>query len=164
MKKIVFSIFCCSIALAGCQSKTLENNLSQIRIAKAAELEEGKTKAERAKEIKQNILKINEIQEVAVIIEGKTALIGLRLKENSQKDVVNLKAEADILAKEADKNIDSTAITANENITAMIEKMEKERSLLSWKKETKNFCAKLCFTDRIGIWVFIINKTTTKSR
>ena len=54
MKKIIFSIFCFSILLAGCQSKTLENNLSQIRIAKAAELEEGKTKTERAKEIEKN--------------------------------------------------------------------------------------------------------------
>ena len=121
MKKIIFSIFCFSILLAGCQSKTLENNLSQIRIAKAAELEEGKTKTERAKEIEKNILKIEEIQEAAVVIEGKTALIGLRIKKDSKKNIVDLKAEADILAREADKNIDSTAITANENITTMIE-------------------------------------------
>ena len=115
--------------LTGCRSNTLENNLSQIRIARAAELEQGKTKSERAKEIKQNILQLEEIQQAAVIIEGKTALIGLRLKEDSQKDVVRLKSEADILAKEADENIDGTAITANENITAMIEKMEKEREI-----------------------------------
>ncbi len=123
MKKIIFSIFCFSILLAGCQSKTLENNLSQIRIAKAAELEEGKTKTERAKEIEKNILKIEEIQEAAVVIEGKTALIGLRIKKDSKKNIVDLKAEADILAREADKNIDSTAITANENITTMIENL-----------------------------------------
>lgn len=123
MKKIIFSIFCCGILLAGCQSKTLENNLSQIRIAKAAELEEGKTKTERAKEIEQNILKIEEIQKAAVVIEGKTALIGLRIKKDSKKNVIDLKAEADILAREADKNIDSTAITANENITTMIENL-----------------------------------------
>ena len=115
--------------LTGCRSNTLENNLSQIRIARAAELEQGKTKSERAKEIKQNILQLEEIQQAAVIIEGKTALIGLRLKEDSQKDVIRLKSEADILAKEADENIDGTAITANENITAMIEKMEKEREI-----------------------------------
>ena len=123
MKKIIFSIFCFSILLAGCQSKTLENNLSQIRIAKAAELEEGKTKTERSKEIEKNILKIEEIQEAAVVIEGKTALIGLRIKKDSKKNIVDLKAEADILAREADKNIDSTAITANENITTMIENL-----------------------------------------
>ncbi|MEY8319770.1 YhcN/YlaJ family sporulation lipoprotein [Lachnospiraceae bacterium 46-61] len=129
MKKIIFSVFCCSMMLTACRSNTLENNLSQIRIARAAELEQGKTKSERAKEIKQNILQLEEIQQAAVIIEGKTALIGLRLKEDSQKDVVRLKSEADILAKEADENIDGTAITANENITAMIEKMEKEREI-----------------------------------
>ncbi|MCI8628330.1 MAG: hypothetical protein HFE57_02280 [Firmicutes bacterium] len=129
MKKVIFGIFCCGMILTGCRSNTLENNLSQIRIARAAELEQGKTKSERAKEIKQNILQLKEIQQAAVIIEGKTALIGLRLKEDSQKDVVRLKSEADILAKEADENIDGTAITANENITAMIEKMEKEREI-----------------------------------
>ena len=115
MKKVIFGIFCCGMILTGCRSNTLENNLSQIRIARAAELEQGKTKSERAKEIKQNILQLEEIQQAAVIIEGKTALIGLRLKEDSQKD--------------ADENIDGTAITANENITAMIEKMEKEREI-----------------------------------
>ena len=129
MKKVIFGIFCCGMILTGCRSNTLENNLSQIRIARAAELEQGKTKSERAKEIKQNILQLKEIQQAAVIIEGKTALIGLRLKEDSQKDVVRLKSEADILAKEADENIDGTAITANENITAMIEKMAKEREI-----------------------------------
>ena len=129
MKKVIFGIFCCGMILTGCRSNTLENNLSQIRIARAAELEQGKTKSERAKEIKQNILQLEEIQQAAMIIEGTTALIGLRLKEDSQKDVVRLKSEADILAKEADENIDGTAITANENITAMIEKMEKEREI-----------------------------------
>ena len=129
MKKVIFVIFCCGMIVTGCRSNTLENNISQIRIARAAELEQGKTKSERAKEIKQNILQLEEIQQAAVIIEGKTALIGLRLKEDSQKDVVRLKSEADILAKEADENIDGTAITANENITAMIEKMEKEREI-----------------------------------
>lgn len=129
MKRVVFSIFCCTMILTACRSNTLEDNLSQIRIAKAAELEQGKTKSERAKEIKQNILQLEEIKQAAVIIEGKTALIGLRLKEDSQKDVIRLKTEADILAKEADENIEGTAITANENITTMIEKMEKEREI-----------------------------------
>ena len=129
MKRVVFSIFCCTMILTACRSNTLEDNLSQIRIAKAAELEQGKTKSERAKEIKQNILQLEEIKQAAVIIEGKTALIGLRLKEDSQKDVIRLKTEADILAKEADENIECTAITANENITTMIEKMEKEREI-----------------------------------
>ena len=57
-------------------------------------------------------------------------MIGLRLKQAYQKEAVRLKAEADILAKQADESIDGTAITANENITAMIEKMEKEREIL----------------------------------
>ena len=127
MKKAVAVLFCCGILLTGCQSDTLQNNISQIRIAKAAELEQGKTKTERAKDIKQSILQLEDVEQAAVIIEGKTALIGIKLKQESKKDVVQLKAQADMLAKQADNNIDGTAITANDNITAMIEKMEKER-------------------------------------
>lgn len=130
MKKII-AFFCFSLlltsCLTGCNSNTLQNNLSQIRIAKAAELEEEKSRIERANEIKQSILELEEIQQAAVVIEGKTALIGIVLKEEAKKDVIRLKEQADILAKKADKTIDATAITANENITAMIEKMEKER-------------------------------------
>lgn len=127
MKIILILLFCFTTLLTGCQSDTLQNNISQIRIAKAAEIEQGKTKTQRAKEIKQSILQLEDVQQAAVIIEGKTALIGLKLKQNTKKDILQLKAEADILAKQADENIDGTAITANENITAMIEKMEKER-------------------------------------
>lgn len=127
MKKAVAVLFCCGILLTGCQSDTLQNNISQIRIAKAAELEQGKTKTERAKDIKQSIMQLEDVEQAAVIIEGKTALIGIKLKQESKKDVVQLKAQADMLAKQADNNIDGTAITANDNITAMIEKMEKER-------------------------------------
>jgi len=36
MKKVIFVIFCCGMILTGCRSNTLENNLSQIRIARAA--------------------------------------------------------------------------------------------------------------------------------
>ncbi|USF28979.1 YhcN/YlaJ family sporulation lipoprotein [Clostridium sp. MD294] len=129
MKKILLILFCFTTLLCGCQSRTLQNNISQIRIAKAAELEQQKTKAQRAQEIKNKLLQLDEIQSAAVIIEGKTALIGLRLKQHSQKDVIRLKAEADILAKQTDNSIDGTAITANENITAMIEKIEKEREV-----------------------------------
>ncbi len=125
MKKVIIVLFCSGILLTGCQSDTLQNNISQIRIAKAAELEQGKTKTERAKDIKQSILQLEDVEQVAVIIEGKTALIGLKLKQESKKDVVQLKAEADMLAKQADTNIDGTAITANDNITAMIEELEK---------------------------------------
>ena len=42
MKKVIFGIFCCGMILTGCRSNTLENNLSQIRIARATELEQGK--------------------------------------------------------------------------------------------------------------------------
>ena len=129
MKKGMVCFFFCAMALTGSGTDTLENNLSQIHIAKASELEMGKTRAERAEEIKENILRLEEVEEAAVVIEGTTALIGLQLKEGMEKDAIRLKAEADILAKEADSAIEGTAITANESITAMIKRMEEERRI-----------------------------------
>ena len=88
MKKGMVCFFFCAMALTGCGADTLENNLSQIRIAKASELEMGKTRAERAEEIKENILRLEEVEEAAVVIEGTTALIGLQLKEGIEKDAI----------------------------------------------------------------------------
>ncbi len=51
-EKIILAIFCFTILLCGCQSRTLQNNISQIRIAKAAELEQQKQKRKEHKKLK----------------------------------------------------------------------------------------------------------------
>lgn len=104
----------------------LENNLSEIRAAETDKVE-GKSNSERAQTIKDNLMKIQELDGASVVIEGRTALIGLRVKEKNAKDIERIKKEASRLAKEADTNIISTSITSNEEITSMIEEMERER-------------------------------------
>lgn len=126
--KLLF--LCCFVAfhLCGCasDSRSLGNNLSDIRAAETEKVQ-GKTNSERARAIKENIMKVHELEGVSVVIEGRTALIGLRVKENTTKETERIKKEAARLAKEADTNITSTSITSNEEITTMIEQMERER-------------------------------------
>lgn len=127
-KKTAFIFFLISLSLCGCAADTraLENNLFEIRSAETEKVE-GRSSSERAQNVKENIMKIQELDGVSVVIEGRTALIGLRIKENNTKDIERIKKEASRLAKEADTNIVSTSITSNEEITSMIEEMERER-------------------------------------
>ncbi len=128
MKKVILVTVMSMLILSGCAGGRIENNLSQIRIAKGEELIHEKTNEKRAQDIKENIMKIEELEGAAVVVEGHMALIGLRVKEKWQKDIIRLKNEAEQLAKEADEGIDGTAVTTNEKITTMIERMERKES------------------------------------
>lgn len=127
-KNTAFIFFLISLSLCGCAQdmRGLENNLSEIRAAETEKVE-GRSSSERAENVKENIMKIQELDGASVVIEGRTALIGLRIKENNTKDIERIKKEASRLAKEADTNITSTSITSNKEITTMIEEMERER-------------------------------------
>ena len=52
--------------------------------------------------------------------------MGQRVKADWVSDSIRLKSEADELAKKTDKGIEGTAITTNDKITSMIERMERE--------------------------------------
>lgn len=127
-KNTAFIFFFISLSLCGCAQdmRGLENNLSEIRAAETEKVE-GRSSSERAENVKENIMKIQELDGASVVIEGRTALIGLRIKEDNTKDIERIKKEASRLAKEADTNITSTSITSNKEITTMIEEMERER-------------------------------------
>lgn len=127
-KNTAFIFFLISLSLCGCAQdmRGLENNLSEIRAAETEKVE-GRSSSERAENVKENIMKIQELDGASVVIEGRTALIGLRIKEDNTKDIERIKKEASRLAKEADTNITSTSITSNKEITTMIEEMERER-------------------------------------
>lgn len=127
MKKIAIMFLSCFL-LCGCAPKGLENNLYQVRTVEGKELDNKETNAHRAMTIKENILKLNELQAVAVVVEGNTALIGLRIKDQWDEDTMRLKKQAALLAKEADQDIQDASVTANERITSMIERMEHRRS------------------------------------
>lgn len=115
--------------LAGCRAEITENNLSKVHFVKANAESGDKTPEERAWAIKQRLRQIEEISGDAVIVEGHTAIIGLRLREEAEQSAMTrIKKEADRAAREADRYIESTSITMNSRIVALIEEMERKRA------------------------------------
>ena len=60
MKKMVMVLFVgiSMVLLSGCMGKGIENNLSQVRIAKGEEMVKDKTKKQRANDIKERIMEL----------------------------------------------------------------------------------------------------------
>lgn len=125
-------IFVCLLSvwlLAGCSAEVTEKNLNHLHFVKASQEMWDKTPAERALTIKRRLGQIEELSGSAIVVEGHTAIIGLRLKEfMEQNDMAAVKKEADLAAKEADEYIKSTSITMNPYIVTLIEDMEKKRA------------------------------------
>lgn len=129
MKKQAGLLLCLTVFLAGCRAEVTENNLSHLHFVKAAEELGEKTPEERAAAIKRRLYQIEEVTGCAVVVEGHTAIIGLRLQENMEQNAMSrVKKEADAAAREADRYIESASITMNSHIVALIEDMERERA------------------------------------
>lgn len=126
-KKLWIMLFAL-ICFSGCSTRSVENNLSGVHFIKADEQLSEKTSEERAQSIKQLLYEINGISTNAVIVEGHTAIIGLRLETGMEDEKTRLSREADTAAREADQSINSTSITTNEKIVALIEEMERKRA------------------------------------
>lgn len=115
--------------LAGCGAEVTENNLSQLHFVKAYDEIGEKTQEERAFAIKQRLGQIEEVTGSAVVVEGHTAIIGLRLSDGlEQKQMQHVKKEADTAARAADEYLENTSITMNRRIVALIEEMERARA------------------------------------
>ena len=115
--------------LAGCSAEITEQNLNHLHFVKASQEMGDKTPAERAFAIKRRLGEMEELSGSAVVVEGHTAIIGLRFRENmEQNQLTAVRKEADRAAKEADAYIKSTSITMNPYIVALIEDMEKQRA------------------------------------
>lgn len=122
-------LFFMAVLLSGCRAEATENNLSQLHFVKYDDMVGEKTPEERAVAIKRRIYQIDEVTGCAVVVEGHTAIIGLRLEENmEQNNMSRVKKEADSAAKEADEFIESTSITMNSYIVSLIEDMEQKRA------------------------------------
>lgn len=128
-KRASLILFLAVIFLQGCRAEVTENNLSHLHFVKAAEELGEKSPEERASAIKRRLYQIEEVTGCAVVVEGHTAIIGLRLEENmEQNDMSRVKKEADAAAKEADEYIESASITMNTHIVSLIEDMERKRA------------------------------------
>ncbi len=129
MKKQAGLLLCLAVLLSGCRAEVTENNLSHLHFVKAAEELGEKTPEERAAAIKRRLYQIEEVTGCAVVVEGHTAIIGLRLQEDMEQNAMSrVKKEADAAAKEADQYIESASITMNSHIVTLIEDMERKRA------------------------------------
>ena len=128
MKKLVIS-FLVMVFCTGCGARVTDEDLSKVHFVKA-ELEiNDRTPEERALIIKNRLKQISGVIGTAVVVEGHTAIIGLRLKENmEQNEISAVKREAEALAKGAEVSIETTSITTNGYIVSMIEDMERKRA------------------------------------
>ncbi|MCQ4935621.1 MULTISPECIES: YhcN/YlaJ family sporulation lipoprotein [Anaerotignum] len=126
-KKLCSIMLLAIVVLSGCRGTVTENNLSGVHLVKANEKLGEKSQAERAQSIKALLHNINGITGNAVVVEGHTAIIGLRLEEGMESDATRLRKEADNVAREADEFINNTSITTNANIVSLIEEMERKR-------------------------------------
>jgi len=127
MKRVVF--FLLLVFCTGCGAEMTEEDISKAHFVKAKWEVGDKTPEERAMVIKTRLKQIDEVIGTAVVVEGHTAIIGLRLEENlEQNEIDAVKKEADAAAREADVSVESTSITTNSYIVSLIEDMERRRA------------------------------------
>lgn len=128
-KRAGLILFLAAAMLSGCKAEVTENNLSKLHFVKAADELGDKTPGERATAIKRYIYQIEDVTGCAVVVEGHTAIIGLRLEENAEQNrSTYVRKEVDSAAREADEYIESTSITMNTHIVSLIEEMERKRA------------------------------------
>lgn len=128
-KRAGLILFLAAAMLSGCKAEVTENNLSKLHFVKAADELGDKTPEERATAIKRYIYQIEDVTGCAVVVEGHTAIIGLRLEENAEQNrSTYVRKEVDSAAREADEYIESTSITMNTHIVSLIEEMERKRA------------------------------------
>ena len=127
MMRAVF--FLLLVFCTGCSAEMTEEDISKAHFVKAEWEVADKTPEERAMVIKARLKQIDEIIGTAVVVEGHTAIIGLRLEENMEQNEIDaVKQEADAIARSADVSVESTSVTTNSYIVSLIEYMERKRA------------------------------------
>lgn len=128
---LCFSIFWVfAVALSGCDNNSVQNHLFGATPITSLLQPEEKTPTERVLQIKKTLGAINGIAESAVVVEGHTAIVGLRLHENATQYEARLVQEAKRAIKQADDDTQTTSVTTNEWIVSLIAQAEAERTAL----------------------------------
>ena len=122
-------IFLMLFLCVGCGADMTEEAQQKIHFVKAEEEIGDRTSEERAMILKNRLKQIEEVAGTAVVVEGKTAIIGLRLKDGMEQNELDaVKRKADVLIRSAEVDIEHTSVTANEYLVGLIEEMERKRS------------------------------------
>ena len=127
--KYVWLVLVLMVCCSGCKAKMTEEAQQKIHFVKAEQEVGDRTPEERAMIIKTRLKQIDEVTGTAVVVEGHTAIIGLRLEDGmEQNEIDRVKKDADALAKGADVSIENTAVTTNSYIVSLIEDAERKRA------------------------------------
>lgn len=103
----------------------VENDRTELRNTRSAEGQRDLT--DRADKIVKEVVKLEEIRSATVVISENTAVIGVNLR-NKETGELDRKLERKIedVVKQADKDIDRVAVTADPDIFTRIENIAKE--------------------------------------
>ena len=127
--RILTMLILVAVLCAGCGAEMTEEAQQKIHFVKAEQEIGDRTPEERALIIKNRLSQVDGIDGTAVVVEGKTAIIGLRLENGMEQNEVDaVRRKVDTLAKHADVQIENTSVTTNGDIVSMIEEMERKRS------------------------------------
>ena len=122
-------IFLVLFLCVGCKAEMTEEAQQKIHFVKAEEEIGDRTPEERAMLLKNRLKQIEEVAGTAVVVEGKTAIVGLRLKNGMEQNAIDaVKRKADALTRSAEVDIEHTSVTANDYLVGLIEEMERKRS------------------------------------
>ena len=122
-------IFLMLFLCVGCKAEMTEEPQQKIHFVKAEEEVGDRTPEERSMILKNRLKQIEEVMGTAVIVEGRTAIIGLRLKKDmEQNEVDTVRRRAEALAKSAEVDIENVSVTANGYLVGLIEEMERKRA------------------------------------
>ena len=122
-------IFLMLLLCVGCKAEMTEEPQQKMHFVMAEEEIGDRTPEERAMILKNRLKQMGEVMGTAVIVEGKTAIIGLRLENDmEQKEVDAVKRKVDALVKSAEVDIEHTSVTANDYLVGLIEELERKRA------------------------------------
>lgn len=88
----------------------------------------GKSPEERALEIKTAISRVDGVSASAVIVEGRTAIIGVRTDAQESKEIGRLTRAVRNAARQTDTEVYAVSVTVNDEIVTQIEEEERSRA------------------------------------
>ena len=128
MKKWMLLCVGMTIWMSGCSLHVTENNLLRARAEKADQMMNGKSPEERALEIKTAISRVDGVSTSAVIVEGHTAIIGVRTDAQESKEIGRLTRAVRNAARQTDTEVYAVSVTVNDEIVTQIEEEERSRA------------------------------------
>ena len=128
MKKWMLLCVSMTIWMSGCSLHVTENNLLRARAEKADQMMNGKSPEERALEIKTAISRVDGVSASAVIVEGRTAIIGVRTDAQESKEIGRLTRAVRNAARQTDTEVYAVSVTVNDEIVTQIEEEERSRA------------------------------------